>query len=318
MSGHWPPEWEDPDDGFPEESDQIDAEADVRLSELAAYLASVSAPVLPDAVEARISAALAAESATRSAETAHSRTLGSRTLGSRTLGPAPPRARVRRRRDFRATMAIGPLLVCLLLAGLGFVISRSITSGSTESTSAAAPAASSAPASAAAAAPEPVAGQQFSPKGSGASQSERLTPVRPGESPLFVVTESGTSYQRATLAEQVRATLIANGASQSTSAAVPSAASTTGSSSSAASNGIASGRAYSPPPGLLGCVLRLTNGALPLLVDRATYAGSLAYVIASSSRVWVVGLGCTAAHQELIASALLAGLSRESSRPRIG
>src|ERR1700677_1249674 len=112
MSGQWPPEWEDPDDGFPEETDQTDTEADARLSELAAYLASVPAPALPDAVEARISAALAAESATRSAETAHSRTLGSRRLGSRRLGPAPARARVRRTRRFRAAMATGPLLIC--------------------------------------------------------------------------------------------------------------------------------------------------------------------------------------------------------------
>ena len=66
MSGQWPPEWEDPDDGFPEETDQTDTEADARLSELAAYLASVPAPALPAAVEARLSAALAAESATRS------------------------------------------------------------------------------------------------------------------------------------------------------------------------------------------------------------------------------------------------------------
>jgi hypothetical protein len=318
MSGHWPPEWEDPDDGFPDESDRTDTEADVRLSELAAYLASVPAPVLPDAVEARISAALAAESATRSVETADSGI-----LRSRTLGRAPARARVRRspgfrrregsrrRGGFRAAMAIGPLLVCLLLAGVGYAVSRGVTSGTTEST-AAAPAASSA----AAAGPEPLAGSQLS-GGGRAAQPEPLTPVRPGESPLFVVAESGTSYQRATLAEQVRATLIANGASQSTSAAVPSAASTPGSPSGATFNDT-SGRAYSPPSGLLGCVLYLTNNALPRLVDRATYAGSPAYVIASSSRVWVVGLGCTATHPELIASALLAGLSRESSRPSIG
>ena len=60
MSGQWPPEWEDQDDVFPEDTDQTDTEAGARLSELAAYLVSVPAPVLPDAIESRISAALAA------------------------------------------------------------------------------------------------------------------------------------------------------------------------------------------------------------------------------------------------------------------
>lgn len=323
MSGHWPPEWDDPDDGFLEEADQPGTEADARLSEIAAYLASVPAPALPDAVEARISAALAAESATRAAETAHSLTprsqtprsltLRPRTLRSRVLGPAPARARVRRGQGFRAAMAIGPLLVCLLLAGFGYVLSQRGPSGSAEST-AAAPAGSSA----AAAAPEPAGASHFSAAGSRAAQPERLTPVRPGESPVFVVTESGTSYQQATLAEQVRANLNASRASLSTRATVPSASGTAGSSSSSTFNGTASGAAYSPTSGLLGCVLRLTDNALPRLVDRGTYAGSPAYVIASSSRVWVVGLGCTATHPELITSAPLAGLSRESSRPTIG
>src|SRR3984885_2072906 len=84
MSGHWPPEWEDPEEEFSAETDQLDATVSAeageeRLSEVAAYLASVPVPVLPDAVETRINAALAAEAA-----------------GSHVLGPAPARARVRR------------------------------------------------------------------------------------------------------------------------------------------------------------------------------------------------------------------------------
>jgi hypothetical protein len=63
-----------------------------------------------------------------------------------------------------------------------------------------------------------------------------------------------------------------------------------------------------PSPTLRGCVLHLTGGAPPRLVDRATYQGEPAYVVASSSRVWVVGLGCTAAKTELIGSVALAGL----------
>jgi hypothetical protein len=52
----------------------------------------------------------------------------------------------------------------------------------------------------------------------------------------------------------------------------------------------------------------LTGDVPPRLVDRATYQGEPAYVIASSTRVWVVRLGCTAAKTELIVSAALAGL----------
>ena len=59
---------------------------------------------------------------------------------------------------------------------------------------------------------------------------------------------------------------------------------------------------------LRGCVLHLTGGVAPRLVDRATYQGEPAYVIASSTRVWVVGLGCTAAKTELVVSVALAGL----------
>ncbi len=55
-------------------------------------------------------------------------------------------------------------------------------------------------------------------------------------------------------------------------------------------------------------MLHLTGGVAPRLVDRATYQGEPAYVIASSTRVWVVGLGCTAAKTELVVSVALAGL----------
>jgi hypothetical protein len=53
-------------------------------------------------------------------------------------------------------------------------------------------------------------------------------------------------------------------------------------------------------------VVHFTGEAAPRLIDRATYHGTPVYVIASDSHVWVVGLGCTAAHPDLIASAPLA------------
>src|ERR1700691_1500024 len=123
MSGQWPPEWDDPDDNVPGEADQHDAEADAALSEVAAYLASVPAPVMPGSVEARISAALAVEAATRSgvAAKADGTAQADGAGGARVLGPAPARARVRRRRLSevqRQFLMVAPLVVCLLV-GLG-------------------------------------------------------------------------------------------------------------------------------------------------------------------------------------------------------
>jgi hypothetical protein len=54
---------------------------------------------------------------------------------------------------------------------------------------------------------------------------------------------------------------------------------------------------------LVGCVLHLTGNVRPTLVDRATYQGQPAYVIAVPRHVWVVGPGCTATNPDLIASA---------------
>jgi hypothetical protein len=288
MSGHWPPEWEDPEEEFTEGAEDgtpvVDETAEARLSEVTAYLASVPVPAMPDAVERRINAALAAE-----------------VNGSRPLGPPPARARIRRRgperkrsggdrprrgfpgRDFLHGQGrgIGLVVVCLLLAGLGFALSRGAPQS--ESSSAAEPAAGSnitqgssssgsSAASAAGAVPRPSA------------------PLGPQEGSVsgvsFAVTASGTRYQRSTLTEQVRDRLVANGRSRTP---VPSAAAT-------------------PSAALRGCVVKLTGGAEPRLVDRATYQGEPAYVIASSARVWVVGPGCTAAKTELIVSVALAGL----------
>ncbi len=183
----------------------------------------------------------------------------------------------------RTLKTVGSLVVCLLLAGFGFFLSRGAQQTSS-SGSAAAPAA---------AAPAP-----------SASSAESN----------FVVAESGTRYQPASLAAQVRARLAASGGARSGSVNVPGPRS----SSAAAPSGISSALGSAPSAGLRGCVLRLTGGALPRLVDRATYQGEAAYIIASSSRVWVAGLGCTAADTEVIASVPLAGLPGESPRPSIG
>ena len=296
MSGHWPPEWEDPGEEFPEQADQLDAAAEARLSEVAAFLASVPAPALPDAVEARIGAALAAEVATRADHAAPAD-------GSRKLAPA--RARVGRhrggggpRRGFRVRPQVvgGSLVTCLLLAGLGFGLSHA---GSSSSSSSAASGSAAEPAEASG-----TAASSAAAGGSSAAGPAVPGPQRAGPGSSFVVSMSGTRYQQATLAEQVRSRLPADGG-QGTygTTTVPTPRQTVpGASASSAS------AAAGPGAALRGCVFHLTGGVLPRLVDRATYQGEPAYIIASPSRVWVVGLGCTAAKTEVVTSVPLAGL----------
>jgi hypothetical protein len=116
---------------------------------------------------------------------------------------------------------------------------------------------------------------------------------------------SGIKYQSATLAVQVQARLSHSSPTSTSPSKVPgpsgtSSAPAAGSASS--SGGPSLGIAQAPTTALHACVLHLTGGQLPRLVDRATYQGKAAYIIATSSHVWVVGLGCTAANAELITS----------------
>jgi hypothetical protein len=304
MSGEWPPDWEDPDEVFPDQADQLDEEASARLSAVSAYLASAPAPVMPDSVRARISAAIAAEAAARPQGSAvpvdnaqpvdnpaaagnppppagsrppgdNPQPVDNRPAGdtsppgaavpARTLGPAPARARVRRRLSARTFLVAGPVLVvCLFFAGIGYLLSRSPLDSSSSS----------------------------------AASSMAAGPAAGSAEPPFTLTESGVNYQPATLAGQVRAEL-----TRTPSAGAPEPA---GSSSSAARSSATAGQPVTPQ--LRGCVLHFTNGAAPKLVDQATYnQGTPVYVIASATRVWVVGLGCTATDPELIASVPLAG-----------
>ena len=51
----------------------------------------------------------------------------------------------------------------------------------------------------------------------------------------------------------------------------------------------------------------VTGGVVPSLVDKASYDGIPAYIIAVPTEVWVVGRGCTAADTELITRVPLKG-----------
>jgi hypothetical protein len=325
MSGQWPPEWEDPEEEYPGENDQLDATVlasggEARLSEVAAFLAALPAPAMPDAVEARISAALATEARASAKDAGRAGPAGPAEPadGARTLDTSRRRPRAGRhrgggprrdgtgpRRTFRVrpSTAAGSLVAILLVAGLGFGLSRATSSSSSSSAasgSVAVPAAGEVPSpasSSAAAAGSGAAGSSaggFSTAGPEAGPTKAAPGAEPTVSPFFAVTVSGTNYEEPTLAAQVRGKLAPSGGKNTFAGTFP--APTTNPRTS-----------VTPSPALRGCVLHFTNGAAPRLVDRATYNGQPAYVIASSTHVWVVGLGCTAANPELVTQVPLAG-----------
>src|SRR5512146_2781604 len=290
MRGQWPSGWEDPED---EELDteEPDEGTEVRLSEVAAFLATVPAPVLPGAIESRIVAALAAESAARAADLTTDPAAGSPgTDRSRTLGPAPARSRVRRFRRLRPAQVSGALLACLLFVGLGFAISLSHGPSSSSSSAASAPQAAA----------SPTAGGE---KGYSSSAGGAAGPQFLAGSPVIVVIQSGTTYQGATLGGQVRSAIQAVHADKRIPAAtVPSASSSSAAAAASSAPASAAGSASATPASsaaaasngsavvgtgnvLRGCVLNLTDGVAPRLVDRASYQGTPAYVIATASQV---------------------------------
>jgi hypothetical protein len=185
-------------------------------------------------------------------------------------------------------MAFIPVAACLI-AAFGYLASRPGTSTSSgPETNAAAPLRE--PANPAAAGTGASASASAS-QALGKSEPEAQSP------PAFTVVESGTRYQASRLRAQVRGEL----KSVTFSTIVPSAVPSTSYSAAAS----ASGGGAVPSAGLVGCVLRVTGGASPQLVDKAVYQGEPVYVIALHSKAWVVGRGCTAAHSELITSASL-------------
>jgi hypothetical protein len=272
-----------------------------RLDAVGSVLASVPAPAVPDEVERRIVAALAAEATARQTEgtarqgAAPSAEPGRHARPSGASGaPGSSRRRFRRPqrpqrpRRFRPVMTLVPAVACLLLAGFGYLLSN--LGGSSGPSGAVSAASASSAASAAQAAP----GLPAEGSGTAGSVPGALSPTTGGErangAPAgFVVTASGTSYQRATLGVQVRHQMAVQAANRS------------------AEGQMAAGGGSAPSPSLAGCVLQLTRNVPPSLVDRATYQGEPAYVIAVQAKAWVVGLGCTAGYSELITSIPLPG-----------
>ena len=252
-----------------------------QLAAVTTVLASAPEPAMPDAVESRIIAALATEAAlvtetTHDTEAAHG-TAAKRDTALRPVGGDGGGSRRRPggrsgrsgpgNRWLRPAVLASAAAACLVLLGGVYGIAH-LSSGSSSSSAAS----SAAGTAAAGSESSPLAGAQAP------GTHTRLEPADSGQA-AFAVTASGTNYQSATLAQQVRAQL-ARPAKTAASAAAEAA----------------------PSAQLSACVLHLTGQMRPSLVDRATYQGKPAYVIAVPNWAWVVGTGCTASNPELIAS----------------
>jgi hypothetical protein len=260
------------------------ASVDDQLAAVTTVLASAPEPAMPDAVESRIMAALATEALATEApvtETPHDTEAAHRTAAKRdtALRPVGGDGGGSRRRPgggrpgpgnrwLRPAVLASAAAACLVLFGGVYGIAH-LSSGSTSSSAASSAAAGSA---AAGSGSSPLAGAQAP------GTHTRLEPADSAPAAAFAVTASGTNYQSATLAQQVRAQL-----ARSAKTALPAAEA-------------------APSAQLSACVLHLTGQRRPSLVDRATYQGKPAYVIAVTNWAWVVGTGCTASNPELIAS----------------
>jgi hypothetical protein len=367
MSGQWPPEWDDADDG-PSDAGLSDGSA------VTSFLAEVGSPALPAAFEARISAAIAAEAAARASTSQAGESVaqaaatapagapvaeagaddakgrdrsanpeefspvaaagGSATSASRGLrrasrsfrsgagsGPGGSRPGGRRRRlRMPSPQASGWLVVCcLVIAGFGFLITHAGSSSSSSSADIAsgqASAAASSAASAFAGASEPRAASGAS--GQKHAEQEPSSSAAAGATGVLYI-NSGTAYQASTLAMQVRGVLnepiyrgLSPGApaassSGSAPASVPNATSLPSASASSSTSSLSGRGFYQPSARLQGCVSKVTDGVMPTLVDKATYDGKPAYIIAVSSQAWVVGPGCTASDTDVIAQVPLKG-----------
>ncbi len=249
MSGQWPPEWEDPDDGhlddgLPDQRHSDAGHSELELSEVTSFLASVHSPALPASFEARISAAIAAEAAARSATgpDAAAEPVGPLTAAAgaddakdrvrsadpeefppaaTAGGPSAPAARRPRRGARTSRSATRPgtsrpdgrrrllrmpslqaaswvLVSCLVLSGFGFLVTRG--SGSSASSSYAASGAS----------PVGVGGAGGDVPGKAAGRASQAQPGDASDEPSadaptgFLVYSTGTTYERSTLASQVR------------------------------------------------------------------------------------------------------------------
>jgi hypothetical protein len=210
---------------------------------------------------------------------------------------------------FRLRLSSARLLVpaaaCLLLAGLGYLLSVPGAAGTPSSArTLGSPRSISPPTSS-----KPTA--SVAPHRDYISPTIAIGPMagRPGGA-VFLVTVSAIRYRKSTLGAQIRSQMAAPQATPSPAVtSVPGSQdvgqASSGRQESAGGRAGAANSALVPSTRLVGCVMHLTRDVQPALMQRATYQAEPAYVIAVPDRAWVVGLTCTATRPALITSVVL-------------
>jgi hypothetical protein len=244
------------------------------LAGVRVLLASVPPSPMPEAVTARLSAAIAAEAAARSAASAapEQLTRGHPPQPAGTAGGGPPR---RRWPGWTSPVAVRAFAtaaaVCLVAAG-GYATVRLTSSGSSG------PSVSAGPAT------RTRAGTAVGPYHVGASRREGSQVQGPPQ-PAFSVVTSGIDYKRSTLSAQIESEL---------------------SKLSRVGPDTQAGKAirHTPTAQQDACALEVTSGVTPTLVDGARYQGHPAIVVALKqqgnpyAQAWVVGPKCSGAQSD--------------------
>lgn len=269
------------------------------LGGVTTLLASAQPPPMPEDLTARISGAIAAESARRAAVP--------------TAATAPATARhhraPRRPRLPHVTpkLALGGLAaaaaVVLVGGGLYEVVGHS---GSTASTSSAAAPSARRPAG------KSVAGNGAMLPASPAS-GPALQYQRSGREGSITPIATGTDFTEAGLASQVTAEVKKYGTGFAKTGPNATSPAHSAPASPAAVPGEQTGTfADIPLASLRGCVNRIAAGSLVLLVDVARYAGAPATIIVTEAadtgpmQIWVVGTGCSASGSDVLRHATAA------------
>jgi len=261
------------------------AALDAQLAEVSALLTRSTAPPMPDALTARIEAAIAAEAATRAAAAADGAVAAG--TGGGGTGPRDGAARPSRRpggprRSWLALRVAAVTAAVVVVAGGGYGVARLLSGSPSPETIAG----SGAPA-AKRAAPAPGVSTGLRAGGSQAAGSS---------APAALIVSSGTDYRPGQLKAQVSAALARFGGNA-----------IVGPSPGPSGAGRASGAVLRMP----ACVWHVPGGKRPILVDKARWQGRPATVIVvpgATSRTLqalVIAGDCTAATSHVLATTTL-------------
>jgi len=266
---------------------------DAQLAEVRALLTRTTAPPMPDALTARIEAAIAAEAATRAATAADGSAAAaagagapSRDGAARPSGqPAGRTARppARPRRSILALRVAAVTAAVVVIAGGGYGVAKLLAGSPGNGTAAVNGAAAPKAPAPAPSGPRMSAGGFESGGGAAASGAAAAR-----------IVSSGTNYQPSQLKSQVSAVLAQHGGSTAEGPG-PS----------------PNNRPASTSRQLPACVTQVTGGIRPLLVDHASYQGHPATVIVVPSaapgklRAVVVAGECTGPTSHVLATATI-------------